>query len=59
MDPAEILGSIVAVFFGVYIAFILTQQFCNTTPDFCTYGWTIFGALIFGSILFLKYKLFS
>jgi hypothetical protein len=59
MEPAEIIGSIVAVFLGVYIAFILTKEFCSTSPDFCTYGWTIFGALIIGSVFFLKYKLFS
>jgi len=59
MEPRVIIASIVAVFFGVYIAFEIVRNFCIATPEFCTYGWTLFVALIIGAATFLKYRLFS
>lgn len=59
MRVGEIFGLVIALFFLVYIAFLLTQNFCQQTPSYCSVGWTVFGALVIGVVAFLKVGLFG
>lgn len=55
----EVVGTALTLLILVYIAFIMTQQFCEMTPSYCSVGWSVFGALLIGVIAFLKFGLFS
>jgi len=58
MDIQQIFGTVIMILLLVYVSFMVTQQFCEMTPSYCGTGWVIFGALVFGVIVFLKYALF-
>jgi hypothetical protein len=53
------LSNLFIIIFGVYFIYLLISEFTKITPSFGVYGWTIFGALMFGLVFYLKYKLFG
>ena len=59
MDLSELFGTVIITIITVYIAFILINNFSKITPEFASYGWIIFSALIAGVVLFFKYGLFN
>ena len=54
-DIADILVIIVIV----YVAFVITQNFCEMSPEYCIHGWGIFLALVAGVAFYFKHKLFG
>ena len=58
-SPGQIIGSVLTTLIVVYVAFLFTGSFCQTTPSYCVYGWGLFSALVIGATYFLKVTLFG
>jgi len=55
MTAKNIIENIVGSIFVVYISFIATKSFCNTTPSYCATAWTIFACVVVGIGAYLRY----
>lgn len=59
MNISEMFATVIGIIIIIYVAFVMISQLVQATPTFAIYGWTIFGALIVGIVLFFKYGLFK
>lgn len=58
-SPGEIVQYGIATILLVYIAFVMTDGFCKSTPNYCVQGWFVFAGLVAGAAYFLKVTLFD
>jgi hypothetical protein len=59
MDIGETFATVIGLLLMAYVGFVVITQLIQQTPGFGYYGWAIFGALIAGIIIFLKFGLFK